>query len=126
MFAIQEVEPTTKTKKRVQNKTELPETATGQCANRNCGTVLFDQPEDVPGGWIIVWHVDCGGYCPECLLRLSQATMAIYGIDPAARDKARRILDTVPETASNHKVESDDDEYDDTDEDDAPDEWAVF
>jgi hypothetical protein len=36
--------------------------------------------------------VDCGGYCPECLLRLSQATMAIYGIDPAARDKARRIL----------------------------------
>ena len=56
MFAINEET----TRKRGQ-KTELAETATGQCANRYCGTVLFDQPEDVPGGWIIVWHVDCGG-----------------------------------------------------------------
>lgn len=127
MFALNEIETKPKTKKRTQSKTELPETATGQCANRNCGTVLFAKPEDVPGGWIIVWHVDCGGYCPECLLRLSQATLALYGIDPAAHEKARRILETIPETASNHKVESDDDEYDDdTGEDDGPDEWAVF
>lgn len=55
-----------------------------------------------------------------------QATMAIYGIDPTAREKARRILDTIPETASNHKVERNDDKYDDTDEDDDPDEWTVF
>lgn len=126
MFVLNEeieTEPKTKTKKRTQGKTELAETATGQCANRYCGTVLFDQPEDVPGGWIIVWHVDCGGYCPECLLALSQATMAIYGIDPAAREKARRILDTIPETASNHKVERNDD---DTDDEDGPDEWVDF
>ena len=127
MFAInEETAPKTKTKKRTQSKTELPETATGQCANRYCGTVLFSEPEDVPGGWIIVWHVDCGGYCPECLLTLSQATMALYGIDPAAREKARHILETIPETASHKVKRDDDDEYDDTDEDDGPDEWAHF
>ena len=108
--------------KRTQHRTQLPSTAVGQCANRHCGTVLFPEPQDVPGGYIIVWHVNCGGYCPECLLALSAETSAIYGIDPAARDKARRILETIAETAS-HKVKRNDD---DADEDDDPDEWIDF
>ena len=52
--------------------------------------------------------------------------MAIYGIDPAAREKARRILDTIPETASNYRVERNDDDKYDTDDEDDPDEWADF
>lgn len=122
MFAINE--KIKKPTKRNQTKTELPDTAFGRCANRDCGTVLFDNADAVPGGWIIIWHVNCGGYCPECALELSAETMLIWGIDPTAQAKAQLILETFPANASNPtKDEEGDDNQND---DDDSDEWADF
>ena len=102
MFVINDIEETDEDK-RPQSKAGIPPTAVGNCANRNCGILLFPEPADVPDGWIIIWHIDCGGYCPECLLALSAETAMLYGIDPAAREKARHILDVIPAYASNKK-----------------------
>lgn len=104
MFVIEDdiEEETDETQSKLpQSKAGIPQTAVGNCANRNCGILLFPEPEAVPDGWIIVWHINCGGYCPECLLALSAETLTLWGIDPAAREKAQHILDTIPEYASN-------------------------
>lgn len=106
---IEPIPPKPRTDKRSQAKANLPETAVGYCANHYCGTVLFNEAAHVPPGWILIWHLNCGGYCPECILELNTETLFLWGINPAAQAKAQLILDTILPTASNAK-DSDDEQ----------------
>lgn len=38
----------------------------GQCMRAQCGINLVADVADVPHRWVVAFHVDCGGYCPEC------------------------------------------------------------
>jgi len=67
--------------------------ASNQCAAPLCGSILYADTASVPAGWILHWHVDCGGYCPECALKHNEGDV----------EKARMILTIFSPSDSNHR-----------------------
>lgn len=68
---------------------------TGNCRGKGCGIVLCDSIYTVPLGWIIIWHIDCEGYCPECAVRENAGNV----------EMAQTLLDTIPDIMSNQLLE---------------------
>lgn len=57
---------------------------TGRCGR--CYIILIQSVSALPEGWAPQYHVDCGGFCPECALiagrgdvELAQEVMDEYG-----------------------------------------------
>ena len=71
-----------------------PDDSAGRCADPRCGIILYDNPAIIPDGWIIIWHTNVAGYCPECALAHgvcgaeAQAVLAKYS--PMASDGTKK------------------------------------
>lgn len=83
----------------------------GNCAA--CGALLFAEADEVPHGWIVHWHVDCGGHCPECALReragdIDRAVTVLAEHADAGRDHPasdyRRLVKLLQEESREHAV----------------------
>lgn len=87
-----------------QSEKILPPNAVGHCIADGCGIILFDDPTAIPGGWIIIFHVNVGGMCPECAVDAGhfpeEATAVLATYSPMASNGPRNHKTTgEPETA---------------------------
>lgn len=48
-----------------------PDRPSDRCRNSACGAVLYSSEDKIPKGWIVTWHLDCGGYCAACAVALN-------------------------------------------------------
>lgn len=57
-----------------------------RCMRVQCGINLVAEIADVPARWVVGFHVNCGGYCPECAVAEGKGDVA----------KALKILKEYP------------------------------